>query len=315
MVANSNATGLRNICQRKCLLVFFFPTVIFLLCTGGIIFLSVHSKRYPAVLYPGALVELVNFPYFLYDKVQLSEDVEEGAKADAQIYFGTNCESKVAEKEFFFSSDKYLPFTHPDSVDYLSPIYLLKGSKLNFSTSIDLISNLNIPTKLCRFHDEESLMALTEARDEDAINEAEKKGKCLSIDQSSNGTLIDIVPSNGYYYYAISALSSPERSVNILYWYVVYVKLYNESDFEPRDCSVIDNECIFTGLTLVRKANPKENTFCILAFIPVPPSQEQTRYTFTTTLSNPIGFFRIMTIGRIRMLVHIISGRRYGSRE
>ena len=116
----------------------------------------------------------------------------------------------------------YLPFTHPDSIDNLSPVYLLKASRLEFSTSIDQSSDLSNPVKLCRFDNEDALMALNEARDKDTINKAEKKGRCHNINKSSNSTLIDIVPSTSYYYYALSALSSQGVSVDILYQYISF---------------------------------------------------------------------------------------------
>ena len=75
-----------------------------------------------------------------------------------------------------------------------------------------------------------------------------------------------------------------------------YIKFYNKSDFELRDCSVSDDDCIFTGLTWIKDANLMKNTFCFLAYIPVPPSQEKDQYTYTTTLSKPIGFLYSMVV-------------------
>ena len=107
----------RNICQRinnKICIGFSVATVLLLICITGFVLLRVplYTMSYKSELYPGTLVELVSFPYFVYDKAQISEEVEDGEKADAQIYFGIDCESRVDEYENYYSSDKYIPSIH-----------------------------------------------------------------------------------------------------------------------------------------------------------------------------------------------------------
>ena len=252
------------------------------------------------IVYPGAVVELINSPYFWHDRARITESFPQtGDKVDAMIYFGTDCDSKVRENCTHFSSQKFLNLTHPDLVDQLNGVYLLKGSHLIFDPTIDPISDFEYPTKFCRFSDEESAKALTEASDNKELIEAEKKGKCDSIKESTsmpiNTSIEDTVPRNGYYFYAISALSPSKKGVSIYFSYDLVTKYYNRSDFDLHDCSVSDDECVIPHLTLIKSTS----NFCLLAYVPIPPTELKTKYNFITTLSTPYGIIIVLGVTSI----------------
>lgn len=271
--------GLLSIGKALC---FLYVTFILLLVIG--------SEKYERVLFPGALVELKSYSFFWYDKASVR-----GVPVvpNKQIYFGSDCGSKV--KESTSSSPHYfLNLTHPERLDdELYRVYLLKGSHL----ILKAIRNPYSFIKLCRFTDEQSVMALTSARDKQAIQEAEQSAKvCYFVDRSPNAsTISDKVKDNGYQYYALSLLSPFNESVGISYSYVLYTNYYNESSFELQHCPT-SGECSITGLTFLRSSNPRKNNFCVLAYVPLLPSaNEKTKYTFTTTLSNPYASIAIVS--------------------
>ena len=269
--------------------------ILFFLYGAFICLFVIGSEKYERVLFPGALVELKSYSFFWYDKASV-RGVPVGA--NKQIYFGSDCGSKV--KESISSSPHYfLDLTHPERLDdELYRVYLLKGSNLIFKAirnPYSLVTNQTI--KLCRFTDEHSVMALTSARDKQAIQEAEQSAKvCYFVGRSRNGsTISDKVKDNGYQYYALSLLSPFNESIGVSYSYVLYTNYYNESSFELQHCPT-SGECSITGLTFLRSSNPHKNNFCVLAYVPLLPStNETTQYTFTTTLSNPYACIAIVS--------------------
>ena len=272
--------------------------ILVYLYTAFIVFLVAGYEKNTTVVFPGALVELKSYSYFVYDKASVTGDVPAGA--NAQIYLGSNCGSKVKES-VTLSPYSLLNLTYPKRLDdQLYRVYLLKGSHLTFDAilhpNLDIDITPNITIKLCRFTDEESVIALTSARNENEIQKGEEKAKvCYEIGNSST-VLYDKVKHNGYQYYALSVFCPLNESVTISYSYVLYTKYYNESSFERQHCSVtLHHGCSITGLTLVRSSNPQKDKFCLLAYVPSLPTVNETEYfTLTTTLSNMYGLISIV---------------------
>ena len=207
--------------------------ILVYLYTAFIVFLVAGYEKNTTVVFPRALVELKSHSYFVFDKASVTGDVPAGA--NAQIYLGSNCGSKVKES-VTLSPYSLLNLTYPKRLDdQLYRVYLLKGSHLTFDAilhpNLDIDITPNITIKLCRFTDEESLIALTSARNENEIQKGEEKAKvCYEIGNSS--TVYDKVKQDRYQYYALSVFSPLNESVTISYGYVLYTKYYNESSFE-----------------------------------------------------------------------------------
>ena len=246
------------------------------------------------VVMPGSVVQLQNIALFWFDKVSVTEEMPDtGEKVAAQIYFETDCASKVQEERTNETS-KDLPFQFPTKIINLDGVYLLAGSHITFEIFVDPRSDFTYPTKICQFSNSESLDALLDATQSIAdVKKAEKKGNCKSIRVSSHNvtktTIEYSIQSHGYFYYAVSVLVDPHsrniKNVTLSYAYTLRKKFYNASDFTPQNCSVIDNGCTINGLTKLKSTKH----LCVLAYVPIPPSEVTTSYTFTTTQSNPWG--------------------------
>ena len=308
-LSKSFITGMK--CGQKvctCIKKHKFITLLLGLCFITLVLISIgfgivvplYSTKTETLLRQGDVVELENTCLFWYGEISVSElKPDERNKINVAIYFVFNCGSYAREKTAN-STSPFLLYNHPEQLDEnLYGAYLLKGSLLMFEANVNLNSDLTHPIKLCRFSNDEYINALIMAKDIAEIEKAEKKGKCYNIERTSQKTFIEhSIDSHGYYFYAISAFST-KGGVNLSYSYELMTKYYNESDFTLADCSVIDDDCEKKDLLNI------EESICVLAYTPIPSSEDVNNYTFTTTLSHAYGI--IITVLVCSAILLILS--------
>ena len=300
------------------MLVLFSAVIIGL---GAYVFTNYSTLTYETALQPGSVVELKRITLFFHDKVSVTEEKSvNGDKVEANVYFvnAHECTSGVRENITNMTS-RFLPFTKPGGIDSFGDMddnYLLKHSSVEFEVWVDPSSDFTNPAKICQFSDEKAFDALTGAETIAEVRDAEKKGKCFKLMESTKDTTITRhsydIETHGYYYYAVSVFVDPDshstKNVSLAYSYKLKKRYYDENDFKPQPCSVVDDECSKSGLTqLQRYDHPNLNTLCILAYVPKPPTTEDISYTFTTTLSHPLGIV-IIFVGSILLIGIIILG-------
>ena len=296
LIAEANKVARRSILVALVILI--------IICIVGLAMLlrfTVMENETDVV--PGSVVELQNVALFWFDKVSVIEEMPDTVeKVEAQIYFETDCASKVQVNSTNEAS-RDLPFKTPAAIIKLNGVYLLAGSHITFETFVDPRSDFSYPTKICQFSDLASFNALLGATQSILdIKKAEKRGNCKVIRGSSHNvtkTTIDYsIHSHGYFYYAVSVYVEPQsrntNNVTLSYSYTLNKTFYTVEDLTPHNCSVIDDGCTISGLTKV-----KRNKLCVLAYVPIPPSDVITTYKFTTTLSHPYGIFTTVLIGLI----------------
>ena len=302
--------------KKVCVVGFALSAGMLLLVAIVAVFSIYATQTTKKIILPGSVVELWSGERFWHDYLSVTEEKpDDSEKVEAQIYIEYDCGSKLSENETHRSFPK-ISYTEPSPIIELTHVYLLAGSHVTMNVTVYPDSDFEYPAKVCQFSQLKDYDSLLEADSISALEKAERNGQCHEITKPSQNATTTTTTSiefsihyHGYYHYALAIFVDPEKrntkNITLAYSYTLHLIYYDERSLTPLKCSVVDEDCTKSDLTLKPIS---DFTFCVLAYTPIPPSEDLIPYTFVVTLSNPYGIVIVAVTATFAFVISVLAG-------